>query len=348
LDIIEDPNVVGHGCNYVNKGLNLKKRTAVYGLPPFIQSYFVAQIETNDICLDDIGRFRVDTDEIIDEVIWDFGDGTTSTDIEAEHQYTSAGNYVVNATIVSGFNTYYLTETIEVFDTPIIVVNESWSLCNNEPLTLSLKSSHDAYLWSTGDTSSEIVVDEAGIYSVTVYNYWPDGIQTCEATISIEVIESGLPELLKIEVEDWSSNRNTIQVNAQGYGDYEYSLDNINYQDSNEFNNLLSGDYMVYVRDKNGCGYLNEDIYILNYPKYFTPNGDGNNEYWKIKFSESEPDITIRIFDRYGKFLKELNPNSIGWDGMYKGTRLSSSDYWFIVNRPSKGKMYKGHFTLKR
>ena len=91
-----------------------------------------------------------------------------------------------------------------------------------------------------------------------------------------------------------------------------------------------------------------EDIYLLNYPKYFTPNNDGYHDYWKIEFAETEPDLEVHIFDRYGKLIIQLNPYSKGWDGTFNGRMLTTSDYWFVVNRPSKNRQYRGHFTLKR
>jgi gliding motility-associated-like protein len=38
---------------------------------------------------------------------------------------------------------------------------------------------------------------------------------------------------------------------------------------------------------------------------------------------------------------------SQGWDGKFNNTLLPSSDYWFVVKREN-GKVYKGHFSLKR
>jgi gliding motility-associated-like protein len=128
-------------------------------------------------------------------------------------------------------------------------------------------------------------------------------------------------------------------------GDYEYSLDGIHYQDSNVFNGLFSGQYSVYVRDKNGCGIVKKDIYLFSYPRYFTPNSDGINDIWKINFSEKEPTINIKIFDRFSKLLKNTSDN--GWDGTYNGQLMPSDDYWFVITR-ANGKEYKGHFTLKR
>jgi gliding motility-associated-like protein len=83
------------------------------------------------------------------------------------------------------------------------------------------------------------------------------------------------------------------------------------------------------------------------YPKYFTPNGDSFNDFWRIKFSENEPNLLVKIFDRYGKLIKQFNSKSNGWDGTYNGEPLPSTDYWFVVKRQN-GKEHSGHFSLKR
>jgi gliding motility-associated-like protein len=57
--------------------------------------------------------------------------------------------------------------------------------------------------------------------------------------------------------------------------------------------------------------------------------------------------MSIQIYDRYGKLIATLKGISEGWDGTLNGNELPSSDYWFVVKRES-GKVFKGHFTLKR
>ena len=84
----------------------------------------------------------------------------------------------------------------------------------------------------------------------------------------------------------------------------------------------------------------------LPYPKFFTPNNDGYNDTWTIEFIYLAPNTGIRIFDRYGKFIKELRPDT-AWDGTYLGQQEPSSDYWFTVTRLN-GKEVRGHFSLKR
>ena len=172
-------------------------------------------------------------------------------------------------------------------------------------------------------------------------------VSSCFLKKIITVLESTIATIINIETTDWTQNDNTISIQVEGSGDYEYSIDGVNYHDSNIFNNLLIDDYLVYVRDKNGCGIITEEVYLLYYPNFFTPNGDGYNETWQLLNSSKEPFNRVYIFDRFGKILKELKPNDIGWDGTYNGNPMPSTDYWFIVERQN-GKTYKGNFSLKR
>jgi len=153
---------------------------------------------------------------------------------------------------------------------------------------------------------------------------------------------------IDITTEEWTSFNNTIQIGVNGTENNMFSIDDDVYQSSNIFNNLEAGEYIVYVKNENDCLVYSEEVYILNYPKFFTPNNDGYNDYWKIDLLEKEPETEIHIFDRYGKLITRLNAFSQGWDGTLNGELLATSDYWFVVNRPSKNKQYKGHFTLKR
>jgi gliding motility-associated-like protein len=88
-------------------------------------------------------------------------------------------------------------------------------------------------------------------------------------------------------------------------------------------------------------------VVLLSYPKFFTPNGDGVNETWRIKYAVKEPGMKVVIFDRYGKIITSFGANSEGWDGTYNGTRLPATDYWFVVTRQD-GREFKGHFSMLR
>ena len=107
--------------------------------------------------------------------------------------------------------------------------------------------------------------------------------------------------------------------------------------------------YTVYVKDLNKCGTRSEEVSVLGIPKFFTPNGDGYNDLWNIRgFNRNtNSKAIISVYDRYGKMLKQFNPLSQGWDGVYNGTLMPSTDYWYTVQLED-GRIVKGHFSLKR
>jgi len=239
---------------------------------------------------------------------------------------------------ITSFNIY-------VRETPVLLMKDLWPICEGTSVELIAEEGFDNYLWSTGETSRIITVDAAGQYIVTATNIYDN--LTCETTKTLTVTQSNIATIIDIETVDWSQNNNRVTIFVEGNGDYEYSLDGIIYQDSNEFSNLNMDDYMVYVRDKNGCGIVNEDIYLLFYPKFFTPNNDSFNDTWQLYNANRELGNKIYIFDRYGKLITQLSSRNSGWDGTFNGSPLPSNDYWFILERQN-GKTYKGHFTLKR
>ncbi len=228
---------------------------------------------------------------------------------------------------------------------PQLGSDETRTICEDNALLLTAESGYSSYLWSSGETARSIVVETAGSYSVTVSNDY--GSFSCDATKTYTVNVSSVADISAIVSEDFTANSNSIDIEVSGLGDYEYSLDGLSYQPESEFINLSSGNYTVFVRDKNGCGLSTKDISLLNYKRFFTPNGDGDNEYWHISGAELEPDLQVYIYSRYGKLLTSFFGDQIGWDGSYNGNLMPTSDYWFVVER-TNGLIHTGHFTLKR
>ena len=85
----------------------------------------------------------------------------------------------------------------------------------------------------------------------------------------------------------------------------------------------------------------------MDYPRFFTPNGDGFNDTWEIKNLSSQPNAIVNIFDRYGKLVYSFKGNGYGWDGRMRNKMLPSDDYWFTITLEN-GKTVKSHFSLKR
>lgn len=227
---------------------------------------------------------------------------------------------------------------------PQLNIPDQYWLCHGNSITLAAPPGFDHYNWSTGENTSTIVVATPGIYTLTV----TDNFATvqCSSTIAITVYGSSAPKITGIHTQDWTDDSNSLALEVTGNGDYEYSADGITYQQSPVFTGLRPGKYTLYVRDKNECGAAQAEAVLLMYPKFFTPNGDGFNDAWAIRFAHYEPGLEVSIFDRYGKLLSLLQ-NGNSWNGSHNGRELPATDYWFVVTR-GNGERYKGHFALIR
>ena len=221
--------------------------------------------------------------------------------------------------------------------------HEDLYLCEGESLFLEVANGFNSYIWNTSETSSIISIDKPGNYSVTVTNSYG-----CQATKNFTIFASSFPIITSIEILDFIGYNNTVQINVEGSGTYEYSLNGDYFQNTALFTNVIPNEYFITVRDINGCNpEAYEHIYVLDYPKLFTPNGDGINDIWEIKNLDFYPNASLSIFDRFGKFVYNFNPNLQGWNGNLNKNELFSTDYWFVINL-GNGRTIKGHFTLKR
>jgi len=242
---------------------------------------------------------------------------------------------------------------------PNITVTSPQSICNGQTLDLSFNTSDGNYdyTWSTGIIAESISVAVAGTYTV----FATDPITGCQSNLeTIEVVSSGAPTIdatdIRTEINS-DTNSNIIIDNSPGnlgIGDYEFALDNGSYQDLPEFENVSSGVHIVSVRDKNGCGpEASVEIFVFGFPRFFTPNNDGENEYWQVKGLDTRfyQHSNISVFNRYGKLLKVFSTATLGWDGTYNGINLPTEDYWYtmsLIDIDGNTSIFKGHFTLKR
>jgi gliding motility-associated-like protein len=225
------------------------------------------------------------------------------------------------------------------------VIYTTGTICDDGALTLSAGTGYSSYLWSTGETTRSIAVKDPGVYTVVVEKAYGDKV--CDGFAEMEIKASVTPTIQKIDTSDWTRSENEITVYTKEAGEFEYSIDGINYQAENVFTGLETGIYNVYVKDVNGCGQDIKEVVLLHYPNFFTPNGDGVHDRWRIKYSTLEPDMKITIFDRYGKLITSFGPSYEGWDGTLNGSQLPSTDYWFVVTRED-GRELRGHFAMLR
>lgn len=227
-----------------------------------------------------------------------------------------------------------------------LVMDDVWGICQGESVTVVADPGYVSYSWSNGATTQNIEVSEPGSYTCSVVS-----ITGCEMSKTIEVVPVLPPQITRIDTDDFRDDENIVTVvmeNTPNLNLYEYSIDGVNYQAGNTFTGIPAGQYTVTVRDRFGCSASDsKDIHLLTYPKFFTPNGDGAHDKWRIEYAILEPGMKVFIYDRYGKPITSFGATSEGWDGTLEGQMLPSTDYWFIVKRQD-GREYRGHFAMMR
>jgi len=263
---------------------------------------------------------------------------------------------------------------LNVVQLPFIELPETFRLCVDEngnpieeaegeesPPTFGIDLDENLFVfeWTLdgavleGEIGNTITAVAGGVYEVTATEI----SSLCSATASTTVTLSAPPINFSARLVDGAfSGNTTVEVLTEGIGTYEYSIEGPDgqvtpFQESNIFENVQAGSNLITIRDINGCGEVTFKFGVIDYDRFMTPNGDGFNDTWMIDAIASF-DLTanIYIFDRYGKLLKQLSPLSEGWDGIYNGVPMPSSDYWFLIEYTEDDvrKQFRNHFTLKR
>lgn len=283
-----------------------------------------------------------------------------STNIGTINWYTTAtggtslftGNSYITPTISS--NTTYYAEAnnsgcinstrtpinIEIY-TPPVVSDENVILCQFQDVTLDAGITGMSYLWSNGATTQTTNATQAGTYTVDVTSPAPEN---CTSRKTIIVDEHFIPEINRIVV-----NGTQVEIQLKKEESYfEYSVDGINFQNSNIFYDVPGGLHTAYVREKNDCGSTELDFVVLVFPAFFTPNNDGYNDLWEVTGIENYPQAELTIFDRYGKLIEQLTTSKMSWDGTYERMPMPASDYWYALKIDNTKPVFRGHFSLKR
>lgn len=237
-------------------------------------------------------------------------------------------------------------------DTPVIGGNY-------DPVHIDTGLSEEDYIfsWTLNGTllpgnGSSLTATLPGEYTVTA-THSASTSPDCAAIATVSIIQSNPPEYELIA----PNFTGTVNIeNITGVGNYEFSIDlehwiGIGTNNTLSFENISTGQHMIYGRDTNGCGMTVMEIYLIDYMKFFTPNADGCNDRWRILGLYGQSEANLYIFDRYGKLLVSLNPNGPGWDGMYDGRPMPSTDYWFRLEFTAPNglnEVYQNHFSLIR
>jgi gliding motility-associated-like protein len=266
----------------------------------------------------------------------------------------SPGNYEMNVFDTTGCQTNTSFEvksggpnlggTVDV-----MYLCDANSPSNTIEVTLSDPSISNDVLYAMDSTNPDdfILTPDFGNLSSGSHSLFIMHNNGCLAEIPFEV-----ENFEKLELSLTSEYVNQITANVSGgSAPYTYYFDDNSGTSSNTYTINRSGTFTVRVVDSYGCEIIQSttmNLVEITIPDFFTPNGDGERDFWSPKNSELFPDIHTHIFDRYGREIQILG-TSDAWDGEYDSNPMPSGDYWYIVRlNDGSGREFVGHFTLYR
>jgi gliding motility-associated-like protein len=177
----------------------------------------------------------------------------------------------------------------------------------------------------------------------------PAGCESGAVPVSVTVYEN--PSITNLDKTDLNNIKLIVSSGAAPYN-YAMGLSAGVFSEIADLGAVGFGLHEISVVDTNGCkadtSFVIEEV-PLNPAKYFTPNGDGSNDTWTIENIAYYPKSEIYIYDRFGKQVGYYKGADFeGWDGVYLGNPLPSTDYWYVIFVRETGKRLTGHFLLKR
>ena len=277
-------------------------------------------------------------------------------------------------TLLENDKTYYASQAIgcESVKTPVLVQiydteqpsgNNTQTFCKNEFKTVENLTIDGRDLKYYDSQIGGNILETTDLLQNGIY-YATQTLNNCESprfaiTVKIQETQNPIADSPQIFCVQQNASIKSINITGQNIKWYQITSSNntlsettvlqngITYYASQTINNCESDRIPITINileaTQGDCiNFVDE----LPFPKFFTPNNDGYNDTWTIDFAYLKPNTRIKIFDRYGKFIKELNSNT-SWDGTYLGTNEPASDYWFAATRLN-GEEYRGHFSLKR
>nr|WP_314493732.1 T9SS type B sorting domain-containing protein [uncultured Chryseobacterium sp.] len=248
--------------------------------------------------------------------------------INQTNEILNASNYiapngVIYVRVINSNGCYTVAKVTLVVIPPVystVLIDKL--ICIEDRTTLDAGAGFDGYEWSTGATTQVVSNIGVGTYWVKLKK------GDCIATQNVKVYATEQPVVSNIEITN-----NSIAVNVTGGTPaYQYSIDNVNWQDSNVFTGLTRGDYTVYVKDSYDCNPMEVTVIVPNIINVITPNGDGINDVINYSALSGKGNLVLNIYDRYGTKIHQADKsNNYTWDGKIGGKNVPTGSYWYSV-----------------
>ncbi|MBS1600445.1 MAG: gliding motility-associated C-terminal domain-containing protein [Bacteroidetes bacterium] len=243
------------------------------------------------------------------------------TGIENIH---SPGDYWLGVT--QNGCTKYDSVHVKLNLSPSVDLGNDTSLCEGSVKQLDATVSNANYLWQDGSTSPIYTVTKSGTYFIRV------NLSGCVASDTINVSYLSKP--------NFTLGKDTFLCEGQQLLLQPVINSQVNYtwQDGSKDSYYVVRNPGLYALNvENLCGYSADSIYVeqgvckLLMPDAFTPNNDGKNDVFRVKYPFDVKKFNLQIFNRWGQKVFETNNISQGWNGTFAGLDQPVGGYvWFI------------------
>jgi gliding motility-associated-like protein len=257
-------------------------------------------------------------------------------------------------------------QTITVYPQPKAAFTVSASqLCYGQTVSFTDKSytgssAATTWAWNLADGDVSTVqnpvkqFNDSGLLTTSMYFYNADGCISDTASQQLTVYPN--PKLTLTHNVTVLSGGTTTLVPLYVYGNQlQYLWTPATYlsSDTSTMPKTVPSDDITYrltLTAQGGCS-VSDTVFVKvlkgpEVPNAFSPNGDGINDTWRIKYLESYPGATVEVYNRYGQIVYRSVGYSVDWDGTYNGRPLPVATYYYIINPRNGREVITGSVTI--
>ena len=231
--------------------------------------------------------------------------------------------------------------TVTVTQTPADFCNICNGLATVSAVSCGGNPAGFSYSWLPGGQNTQIATGLCpGNYTVTLTT---NCFISFTGTVTVTLAEAMTINPIAFNTGcDQDNGTANIEITG-GIGPFSYFWNTVPVQTTQTAANLSSGTYTITVTDSGGCtqsGIVTIEKECFVYiPTAFTPNGNGNNDVFKI-ISIGIEQLQLNIFNRWGELIYQTNDKDKGWDGSYKNKQAPENIYIWKANYFLNGTAY--------
>ncbi|HEX8039238.1 MAG TPA: PKD domain-containing protein, partial [Chryseosolibacter sp.] len=299
------------------------------------------------------------------QYLWDFGDGTTSTDPGvASHTYQTYGNYTITLTVSNNDCVETASADVRINPIPPVLDFDYFppSGCAPHTVTFVNRSKYadpTSYFWKFGaNEGTSRAVDptytyrEPGVYSVTLTatNELGDTVTLTKDRI-IEVLENPVAQFAVYPTTPVNVPGEIVYTDNRSLNAGEYWWDfgdgYTSTEEEPQHKYSKEGTFNITLIAMNGNGCADTTVMVsavqavnhgqLLIPNAFIPNktGPGShnalaNEVF-LPLVQKVTKFQMLVFNRWGQLMFESTNPETGWDGYYKGKLCAQDVYIYRI-----------------